>query len=83
MAAVTATNELHHVLGNLRAVTCRIAALSDNTTWDTGLGTVVWFGITDEDAAAGEDVGGTFSGGRITFQVESGTPAVNVLALGY
>jgi hypothetical protein len=83
MTAVTDTLRLDHSFGNLRAVTCRIAALVDTTTWDPGLAAILWVGITDEDAAAGEDIGCTMSGGRITFQVESGTPAVNVLALGY
>jgi hypothetical protein len=83
MAAVTETLRLDHSFGSLKGVSCRIATLTDTETWATGLGTIVWVGITDEDAAAAEEVGCTFSGGTVTFQVESGTPAVKVLALGY
>lgn len=83
MAAVTETLRLDHSFGNLRAVTCRVAALANAATWDPGLAAIVWVGITDEAAAAAEDIGCTTSGGRITFAVESGTPAVNVIAIGY
>jgi hypothetical protein len=83
MTAATDTLRLDHSFGNLRAVTCRIAALTGGTTWDPGLSAIVWVGITDEAASAAEDIGCTTSGGRITFLVESGTPAVNVIAIGY
>jgi hypothetical protein len=83
MAEATVTSRLDHSLGNLRAVTGRIANLGDTNTWVTGLGTIVWVGITDEAAAAGEDIGCTFSGGTVTFAVESGAPECSVIAIGY
>ena len=82
MAAATVTNELRHSIGNLTGVSCRIAACADTNTWNTGLGTVLWFGITDEDGDASSDVGGTVSSGTITFQVQK-TVAVGVFAIGY
>lgn len=72
-----------HVFGNLRVVTARLTAIADADTWSPGLATIVWVGITDRDAAASEDIGCTFSGGTVTFEVESGTPAAEVIALGY
>jgi hypothetical protein len=83
MAAVVDTLRQDHVLGNLRAVTCRIDNLGDTNTWDTGLGTIIWAGITDEADASGQDIGCTFSGGRVTFQIEGGAPECNVIAIGY
>jgi hypothetical protein len=83
MAEATILKRLDHSLGSLRAVTCRIAALADTNTWVTGLGTIVWVGVTDEEAAAGEDIGCTFSGGTVTFAMESSTTPVNVIAIGY
>jgi hypothetical protein len=84
MAAVTELLRLDHVLGNLRAVTARLDEVTDTLTWDTGLGTVVWAGLTDEGKAASEEVGCTFSGGRVTFAVEgAATPDIGVIAIGY
>ena len=83
MAAVTETLRSDHVLGNLRAVVARFVDLADTNTWAPGLSTIIWVGITDEAAAASEDIGCTWSGGTITFAVESGTPEVSVIALGY
>jgi hypothetical protein len=83
MAAVTETLRLDHSLGSLRAVTCRITNLGDTNTWATGLGEIVWVGITEEAAAGGTDIGCTFSGGTVTFQIEGGAPECSVIAIGY
>ena len=72
-----------HVFGNLRVVTARLTAIADADTWSPGHAAIVWVGITDRAGAAAEDIGCTFSGGTVTFLVESGTPAAEVMALGY
>jgi hypothetical protein len=84
MAAVTETLRLDHVLGNLRAVTAYLDEVTNGLTWDTGLGTVVWAGLTDQAAAASEEVGCTFSGGRVTLVIQGAAhPDISAIAIGY
>jgi hypothetical protein len=84
MAAVTELLRLDHVLGNLRAVTARLDEVTNGLTWDTGLGKVVWAGLTDEAAAASEEVGCTLSGGTVTFAIQgSAHPDIGAIAIGY
>jgi hypothetical protein len=84
MAAATETLRKDHVLGNLRAVTARFTEVTNGLTWDTGLGTVIWAGVTDEGKAATEDVGCSFSGKTVTFAIEGAAhPILNAIALGY
>jgi len=83
MAAQTLTNVLHHVVGDLRRVTGRAASLGNGNTWDTGLETILAWGVITDTASAGQLVGGTVSGGTITLALEGGTPAAYLWAEGY
>jgi hypothetical protein len=84
MAAATETLRLDHSIGSLRAVTAKLSEVTNGLTWNTGLGTVIWAGLTDEGKAATEDVGCTFSGGTVTIAIEGAAhPILNAIALGY
>lgn len=79
----TETLRQDHIIGDLRAVSARLAAIANGNTWTPGLATILWVGVTDEAASAAEDIGCTWSGGTVTFAVESGTPTAKVIAFGY
>lgn len=82
MTAVTESGRTDHNFGDLRVVVARLV-ITNGYTWDPGLSAIVWVGITDRAASASEDIGCTWSGGTVTFAVESGTPTAEVIALGY
>ena len=64
MAAATITTVQTSVFGDKRILIAKVTA-ADTNTWDTGLSLVDFFCAVSTTNNA---VGGTFSGGTITFQ---------------
>ena len=82
MGELTGSSRIDADLGNQRAVTETVTITGDGDTWRPGLGQIDQVLITPTTAVATEFVGATRSGGTVTFAVESGTPTLQVTAIG-
>ena len=79
--AVTINSQNRTVFGNKRALLVNLDVGADADTWNTGLTTVDYFGLTV--AADGSTVpGGTASGGTITFQTGGAMTGLQLLVIG-
>ena len=65
MAAVTVDSQHRTIFGNRRAILAQIDIAADADTWATGLTSIAYFHAVSSTNNA---IGGTVSGGTITFQ---------------
>lgn len=79
MADVTVNSRDDAVFGNRRHISADLD-IADTNTWVTGLSKIFSFQATAPDAADG--VGGTVSGGTITFQTSGALSGVQVDVVG-
>lgn len=85
MAAVTSTanTRVYNTTGNLYMVQEDITSVDDTDTWDSGLRTVTFATFTASGAnPTATEVHLSWSGGTVTFEVESGTLAGTIVAWG-
>lgn len=87
MAVVTVSDVRTAVVGDRKVVSASIAAISDGTTWDTGLISVDPGGVlvTPHDAStvAADSIAVTVSGGTVTFETAGTARAQYVQARGF
>ena len=85
MAAVasTASTRVYNTVGQLYMVSEDITSVDDTDTWDSGLRTVTFATFTSSTAnPTATEVHLSWSGGTVTFDVESGTLAGTIVAWG-
>ena len=85
MAAVasTANTRVYNTVGQLYMVSEDITSVDDTDTWDSGLRTVTFATFTSSSAnPTATEVHLSWSGGTVTFDVESGTLAGTIVAWG-
>ena len=85
MAAVTSTasTRVYNAVGNMTMVQEDITSVDDTDTWDAGLRTVAFATFTSSTAnPTATEVNLSWSGGTVTFDVESGTLAGTIVAWG-
>lgn len=82
MAEATVTNRTDEYWGQKRVVMADLASIDNADTWTTGLQSIEFWAVMPTAAAATTQLGGTVSGGTITFAVESGSLAGKGLAVG-
>lgn len=82
MAEVTVDSKDKRLVsvGHLKAVTAQVDIAANGDTFDTGLHDIVFWTARDDGTSA---VGGTDSGGTITFAVGGALTNVTVFALGF
>lgn len=82
MAAIAVTNQVPSIFGNRRAIFANVTSIDNNDTWATGLQAIDFVGVGPTAAGAGTQIGYTVSGGTITFKVESGSLAAQLMVIG-
>ena len=82
MAALTVSGRESLSLGNLKGEIGQVTLAATGDTVVTGLGTILWVGITCTTATAGQYVQASISGSTITLVAEGGTPVINYFAVG-
>ena len=82
MADLTVSGRESISIGNLKGEIGQVTLAASADTITTGLGTILWVGITCTTATAGQYVQASFSGKTITLIAEGGTPVINYLAIG-
>lgn len=78
MAAVTVNSVAYNYIGNRRMI-CANLSVANTNTWVTGLVQIDAFSI---DSSATTAMGGTISGGTITFATGGADAAANVMVVG-
>lgn len=68
------------VVGDLRMITATFSSIGNGDTWTTGFGVTRSISIDSGNAVP---VGGTFSGGQISFSCVGTASNVSVVAFGY
>lgn len=81
--AVTAGSRRDIVAGNIRMVKADLTSVDNTDTWLPGFRIIEHFEFTPTLAAATTQWGATYSGGTVTFAVESGTLAGSAVVWGY
>ena len=82
MAAVTQSEITYPVFGNKRAIAARVQIAATGDTFNTTLSKIQsWSAISNTNDATA--IGGTVSGGTITFVTGGAEVDVYVLAIGY
>ncbi len=81
MAAVTVTNLKRNVEGNQRRISATLTIAANNDTWATGLRFITAWGAMTNNSTT--QVGGTVSGGTITFKAAGAEAAVYAWAQGW
>jgi len=81
MAAVTVDEVKDTVFGDLAVIVAQIDIAADGDTYDTGMDKIWFFKATPADSPTSE-IGGTVSGGTITFKAVGAQANCKLLVIG-